>query len=231
MVAILLIAHVHFVAPLLQKVNYHLKPEVTRDEAKARAHAWTWHADMENVESALEAVIPNLCGGPLVIIGISNGCILAVEMARRIKTQALWLASGVPAQAAACCHAGVCGKAYLQIPNHNCESGCLRVCAHACAYICARVCAYMLWVQPGCVQSPNTDLDVARAHMDKSGNVRWDLSAKQYAVSQIPCVCCWRPPEMFSQRNHWMYLSLSVLAGERDTGAVSGMYFGQSATC
>ena len=59
---------------------------------------------MEHIESALDAILSVLSGGPLVVVGISNGCILAVELARRLKMQALclWLASGVPAQAPAC---------------------------------------------------------------------------------------------------------------------------------
>ena len=73
------------------------------DEAKVRAHAWTWHANMEHIESALDAILPVLSGGPWVVVGLSNGCILAV-LARRLKRQALWLwlASGVPTQAPAC---------------------------------------------------------------------------------------------------------------------------------
>ena len=85
-----------------EEVMHQMKKDLKESDARARAVAWTWHADMKDVEEALECVAPVLSGAPLIVVGISNGCVPAVELARKFEAQAIWLASGVPAQARLC---------------------------------------------------------------------------------------------------------------------------------
>ena len=69
-------------------------------EAEAAAYRWTWRVDMGNVDVAIAKMEQQLTGLPLFVVGISNGAVVAVELARRAPVAALWIASGVPAEVA-----------------------------------------------------------------------------------------------------------------------------------
>ena len=103
LVSLQIMTVVTFVSTVMaQEVMHAMKTSKSRDVAEARARAWTWHANMEDVELGLASITKVLNGAPLAIVGVSNGCVIAVELARRVEAKALWLASGVPAQVSVC---------------------------------------------------------------------------------------------------------------------------------
>ena len=56
---------------------------------------------MSKVESAIAKIKHKLTGEPLFVVGISNGAVVAVELARQADVVGMWVASGVPAEAMA----------------------------------------------------------------------------------------------------------------------------------
>ena len=74
---------------------------MTGKAAYAAAQRYTWRTDMSKVDSAIAKIRQQLTGEPLFVVGISNGAVIAVELARQADAVGMWIASGVPAEVTA----------------------------------------------------------------------------------------------------------------------------------
>ena len=85
-------------------MQHNLAKGMDEKAATAAAVRYTWNANMAQVDEAVSKLVAKLPDMPLVVVGVSNGAIVASELATRVHPKALWLASGVPAL--------VCNSAY-----------------------------------------------------------------------------------------------------------------------
>ena len=93
--------HSHGPSP---QVQHNLAKGMDEKAATAAAVRYTWNANMAQVDEAVGKLVAELPDMPLIVVGVSNGAIVASELAIRAHPKALWLASGVPAL--------VCNSAY-----------------------------------------------------------------------------------------------------------------------
>ena len=90
--------------PSSEEIRWHWHGNRSWHDAYEHAHAQTRHADLEQLPMVLDIVrkkmrtIWLIQRRPLIVIGTSNGCVPAVEVATRHKAVGLWLASGVVAE-------------------------------------------------------------------------------------------------------------------------------------
>ena len=78
-------------------MQHNLAKGMDEKAATAAAERYTWNANMAQVDEAVSKLVAKLPDMPLIVVGVSNGAIIASELATRVHLKALWLASGVPA--------------------------------------------------------------------------------------------------------------------------------------
>ena len=81
--------------PTADEVAHHVSRGWSEEDAFRRAETWTYHADLTQLERAINAIPPCTAGKRRLFIGFSNGAIVAAAAALRFGAHGLWLASGV----------------------------------------------------------------------------------------------------------------------------------------